>query len=268
MRAERSKIIIVSVISPSAAYPCDFGVFDASSVCHGDSRLPREAGLQLRLFQQPKQATNVFPVRASMCCMWAEGVCVWDAQLECWKRNWVTVWIRAGSEEHVDCDISNSRGPSLRERVCLQRWSFLPARCGLIHLTVFVPYLWSQRVWFCLARMEAGEARDGVAVLVWAHSLSWFRSVWTPGVPGAVQTHFQYRFNRAETQRCDASALQCEAEISTERGANGPGKGGRGCITKPDKRTEKTKENEGNGRSETWAVWSLGLLKYTFYLHG
>lgn len=64
-----------------------------------------------------------------------------------------------------------------------------------------------------------------------------------------------YRINHAhcdsETQRCDASALQYEAKISPERGATHPGKGGRGCITNPDKRAETTKENEGNGRSET-----------------
>lgn len=159
---------------------------------------------------------------------------------------------RAGSEEHVDCDISNTQGLSLRERVCLQRWSFLPAQCGLIHLGRYLTAVLlygSMRVsWQC----------------AWPHSLSWLRSIWTPGVPG-TSSNFQQHINhapcRAETQPCDASALQYEAKISTERGANSPGKGGRGCIANPDKRAEKTKENEGNeGRSETWAgekVWDL-----------
>lgn len=72
---------------------------------------------------------------------------------------------RAGSEEHVDCDISSTQGLSLREPVCLQRWSFLPAQCGRIHLGHYL------RVVLLYG-----------SVMFWPRSLSWFRSIWTPGV--------------------------------------------------------------------------------------
>lgn len=55
-------IIIVNVIMPSVIRSCVFVVFDTSSVFHIDSRPPQKAALQLRLIQQPKQASNVFLV--------------------------------------------------------------------------------------------------------------------------------------------------------------------------------------------------------------
>lgn len=58
----------------------NFVDFDASSAS------PRDSRLQLRLIQQPKQASNVFLVFARMCCVWAGegwgvgvGVYSWNA---------------------------------------------------------------------------------------------------------------------------------------------------------------------------------------------
>lgn len=145
---------------PSVIRSCGFVVFDTSSVSHKDSRLPQKAALQLRLIQQPKQASNVFLVWARMCCVWAGRTYVWNAGR---GTDW-QVWAQAGrarSEEHVAYDISNIQGLRPRAHIQPQRWIFLPAECSVIyrgrHLNavfLFVRYFKTVVVLFCFSSVS------------------------------------------------------------------------------------------------------------------
>lgn len=78
-----------------------------------------------------KQTSNVFLVWACMCWMWAEG---WDVWLECWRGTEWRVWTGKVGRGNMSFVTSPTREGSAQASCRVQRWSFLPAVCGLIHL--------------------------------------------------------------------------------------------------------------------------------------
>lgn len=86
------------------------GNFTDKSVCVSKSCAAAETHPPA-LYSWWKQASNVFLVWASMCCVWVEG---WDVWLECWKGTEWQVWTLVGRRGRGTCRLWHHRHPKAR----------------------------------------------------------------------------------------------------------------------------------------------------------